>query len=142
MTSAPPVAHPGIEAKIGAKKTDTKKASPVTMAVIPVLPPSVVKWWSGLYNLHGSGKHTRNTSSTFNIGSDGAGSHQSTNADTERIDTVGHSRVFKVQGDLVAQASETRHRVESTGCIQDINIEECHQGVPDVAIGIVVLEMP
>jgi hypothetical protein len=40
MTRAPPVAHEGMEAKIGAKKTETKKANPVTQAVIPVLPPS------------------------------------------------------------------------------------------------------
>jgi hypothetical protein len=40
MTRAPPVAHGGMEAKIGAKKTETKKANPVTQAVIPVLPPS------------------------------------------------------------------------------------------------------
>ena len=40
-TRAPPVAHGGIDAKIGAKKTDTKKRRPVTTAVIPVLPPSI-----------------------------------------------------------------------------------------------------
>lgn len=40
MTSAPPVAHEGIDAKMGAKKTETKNARPVTTAVIPVLPPS------------------------------------------------------------------------------------------------------
>jgi hypothetical protein len=38
--SAPPVAQEGIEAKMGAKNTETKKQSPVTMAVIPVFPPS------------------------------------------------------------------------------------------------------
>ena len=40
MTSAPPVAHEGMDAKMGAKKTETKNARPVTIAVIPVLPPS------------------------------------------------------------------------------------------------------
>jgi len=40
MTSAPPVAHDGMEAKIGAKKTETENIRPTTMAVIPVLPPS------------------------------------------------------------------------------------------------------
>ena len=40
MTRAPPVAHDGIEANIGAKKIETKNIRPVTMAVIPVLPPS------------------------------------------------------------------------------------------------------
>ena len=40
MTSAPPVAHGGIEAKIGAKNTETKNINPVTTAVIPVFPPS------------------------------------------------------------------------------------------------------
>lgn len=40
MTRAPPVAHDGMEAKIGAKKTETKNIKPVTRAVIPVFPPS------------------------------------------------------------------------------------------------------
>lgn len=41
IIKAPPVAHPGIDAKIGAKKMETKNARPTTIAVIPVLPPSV-----------------------------------------------------------------------------------------------------
>ena len=40
MTRAPPVAHDGMEAKIGAKKTEIKNIRPVTIAVMPVLPPS------------------------------------------------------------------------------------------------------
>ena len=40
ITNAPPVAQLGMEAKIGAKNTDTKNASPVVIAVKPVLPPS------------------------------------------------------------------------------------------------------
>ncbi len=42
ITRAPPVAHEGIEAKMGAKKTQMKKARPVTIAVIPVFPPSLI----------------------------------------------------------------------------------------------------
>ena len=34
------MAHDGMEAKIGAKKTETRNIRPVTTAVIPVLPPS------------------------------------------------------------------------------------------------------
>jgi hypothetical protein len=41
MTRAPPVAQGGMDAKIGAKKTEMKKANPTVIAVIPVLPPSV-----------------------------------------------------------------------------------------------------
>jgi len=37
-----PVAQGGIEAKIGAKKMDIKKQSPVTTAVSPVRPPSAI----------------------------------------------------------------------------------------------------
>lgn len=37
-----PVAHGGIEAKMGAKKIEMKKQIPVTIAVIPVLPPSEI----------------------------------------------------------------------------------------------------
>jgi hypothetical protein len=42
MTSVQPVAHGGIEAKIGAKKIQIKKQTPVVMAVRPVLPPSAI----------------------------------------------------------------------------------------------------
>ena len=42
MTSAPPVAHDGMDAKIGAKKMETKNMMPVTIAVIPVRPPSAI----------------------------------------------------------------------------------------------------
>jgi hypothetical protein len=37
---APPVAQGGIDAKMGAKKSDMKKHIPVVIAVSPVLPPS------------------------------------------------------------------------------------------------------
>lgn len=40
--SVHPVAHGGMLAKIGAKKMDTKKHSPVTIAVSPVRPPSAI----------------------------------------------------------------------------------------------------
>ena len=40
--SVQPVAHGGIEAKIGAKKIDIKKQTPVVIAVKPVRPPSVM----------------------------------------------------------------------------------------------------
>lgn len=37
-----PVAHGGIEAKIGAKNMDMRKQTPQVMAVNPVLPPSAI----------------------------------------------------------------------------------------------------
>jgi hypothetical protein len=37
-----PVAHGGIDAKIGAKKIAIKKQTPVVIAVSPVRPPSVI----------------------------------------------------------------------------------------------------
>ena len=42
MTSAPPVAHEGIDAKMGAKNIEMKNAKPVVIAVMPVLPPSEI----------------------------------------------------------------------------------------------------
>ena len=42
MMSVQPVAHGGMEAKIGAKKIEMKKQTPVTIAVSPVLPPSAI----------------------------------------------------------------------------------------------------
>jgi hypothetical protein len=38
--SAPPVAQGGMDAKMGAKKREMKKSTPVVMAVRPVRPPS------------------------------------------------------------------------------------------------------
>jgi hypothetical protein len=37
-----PVAHGGMDAKIGAKKIEIRKQRPVVMAVRPVRPPSVI----------------------------------------------------------------------------------------------------
>ena len=42
MTSVLPVAHGGMDAKIGAKNIETTKQSPVVIAVRPVLPPSAI----------------------------------------------------------------------------------------------------
>jgi glutamate 5-kinase len=42
MISVQPVAQGGMEAKIGAKKIEMKKQTPVVMAVRPVLPPSEI----------------------------------------------------------------------------------------------------
>jgi len=40
IVRAPPVAHEGIDAKMGAKNIETKNMIPVVIAVNPVLPPS------------------------------------------------------------------------------------------------------
>lgn len=40
IVSAPPVAHEGMDAKIGAKNIETKNMIPVVIAVSPVFPPS------------------------------------------------------------------------------------------------------
>jgi hypothetical protein len=42
MTSVQPVAQGGMDAKMGAKKTEMKKQRPVVMAVRPVFPPSLM----------------------------------------------------------------------------------------------------
>lgn len=41
-TNVHPVAQGGIEAKMGAKKSEIKKQIPVVMAVSPVFPPSAI----------------------------------------------------------------------------------------------------
>lgn len=43
IINAPPVAHPGMEAKMGAKKMEMKNMIPTTIAVMPVLPPSDIE---------------------------------------------------------------------------------------------------
>ncbi len=42
MTNVQPVAHGGIDAKIGAKNIEMIKQRPVTIAVRPVFPPSAM----------------------------------------------------------------------------------------------------
>lgn len=42
MTRAPPVAQLGMDAKIGAKKIETKKHNPAVIPVKPVRPPSAI----------------------------------------------------------------------------------------------------
>ena len=42
MISVHPVAHGGIDAKMGAKNIETIKQRPVVIAVNPVLPPSAI----------------------------------------------------------------------------------------------------
>jgi hypothetical protein len=42
ITKVHPVAQGGMEAKMGAKKSEIKKQTPVVIAVKPVLPPSAI----------------------------------------------------------------------------------------------------
>jgi hypothetical protein len=42
MTRVHPVAHGGMDAKIGAKNIEIMKQRPVTIAVKPVFPPSAI----------------------------------------------------------------------------------------------------
>ena len=53
MTRTGPVAHGGIEAKIGAKKMAMKKQRPVNMAVKPVAPPSEIPAPDSIYAVTG-----------------------------------------------------------------------------------------
>jgi hypothetical protein len=43
IVRAPPVAQEGIDANMGAKKTETKNMIPIVIAVNPVFPPSTSK---------------------------------------------------------------------------------------------------
>ena len=51
IVKALPVAQDGIDAKMGEKKTEIKNMTPMTMPVIPVLPPSVVVVISYIYEV-------------------------------------------------------------------------------------------
>ena len=48
-----PVAHEGILAKIGAKKTEIKNATPVTMPAMPVFAPSAIPVDDSMYAVTG-----------------------------------------------------------------------------------------
>lgn len=116
MTRAPPVAHEGIEAKMGAKNTETKNASPVIIAVIPVLPPSDHIMKSTARTPREREKvFTTDTSSALNVSSNGAGPHERTHADGEGVHAICEGGVLKVEGYGVAQASEFGHGVEGPG---------------------------
>ena len=53
ITRAPPVAHDGIDAKMGEKKTEIKNAMPVVIAVRPVFPPSLIPVALSMYTVTG-----------------------------------------------------------------------------------------
>ena len=75
MTSAPPVAHEGMDAKIGEKNIDIKKATPVVIAVKPVFPPSKQDVNRGLWSSVESHRRTTNACSALNECSDGTSPH-------------------------------------------------------------------
>lgn len=62
---------------------------------------------------------TADTSSTLDECGDGTGSQKGADADTEGIYTVSDRRVFEVQRDRIAEASEFSHGVQGTGCIYE-----------------------
>jgi len=53
MMSVEPVAQGGMLANMGAKKTEMKKQTPVTIAVIPVIPPSEIPAPDSIYAVTG-----------------------------------------------------------------------------------------
>lgn len=53
MTNVHPVAHGGIEAKIGAKNREMRKHKPVVIAVRPVFPPSAMPAPDSIYAVTG-----------------------------------------------------------------------------------------
>ena len=117
MTSAPPVAHDGMEAKMGAKNTETKNASPVNIAVIPVLPPSVTSSSQPTHHTirKEGGVLTTDTSGALDVRRNGACPHERTHADGEGVHTVCDSGVLKVECHGIAQTCELGHGVEGPG---------------------------
>ena len=79
MTRALPVAQGGMEANIGAKKMDTKNSRPVTIAVMPVFPPSVSVFERRL--MPHVTLRTCNTCRRFNESRDRTGANKSAHGD-------------------------------------------------------------
>lgn len=96
ITSAPPVAHEGIDAKMGAKKTETKNMKPTTTAVIPVLPPSTKFGFSAISRGDVEIKRTADTGGALNVRSNRANTHEGTHADGERVYAVSDRRTFEI----------------------------------------------
>ena len=113
ITRAPPVAQEGRLAKIGEKNTETKKARPVVIAVIPVFPPST-HWAESTYCAMKERLKRRRTSNTrcaLDESRDGTGSQKRTHRDAERVNAVRDRAALKVHRDRVSQARELGHRV-------------------------------
>lgn len=117
MISAPPVAHPGMEANMGAKKMEMKNMIPITIAVIPVLPPSDIEVSYTCLGINDAwDRRTTDASRTFDESSNWATSYKSSHANTECIDAICSSRPLKVESNRIAQSSKFGHGVQSTVC--------------------------
>ena len=128
MTRAPPVAQGGMDANMGAKKTEMKKRRPVTIAVMPVLPPSG-SWIRTSVYLRRHCIRTGDSGGTLNECCDRTCSYECTHGNRECIDAVCNSRIFEVKSNWVTKASKFNHRVKSTSCIlteRYVNRSSCH----------------
>ena len=106
------MAQEGIEANIGAKKTETKNMNPVVMAVIPVFPPSVHNIESAAENFRKlRTKRTANTGGALDVSSDRTDAHKCAKADTDGINAIGYARALEVHRYGVTEASKFSHGI-------------------------------
>lgn len=122
ITSVQPVAQAGMEAKIGAKKTDMKKASPVMQDVSPVLPPSEMPAPDSTKAV--TGGLPRREPMEMEIAStiwvalaEGEGSWGWV------VGTyVCYGAAFEVLGAFVDGAGKAGHRVQCACCVEDVDV--------------------
>ena len=102
---------------MGAKNTETKNASPVNIAVIPVLPPSGTSLSQPTRHTirKMGGVLTTDTSGAFDVRRNGACPHERAHADREGVHTVRNSGVLKVECHGIAQTCKLGHGVERPG---------------------------
>ena len=126
ITKAPPVAHAGILAKMGAKKMEMKKQTPLAMAVKPVFPPSEIPCSMFKNN---NVLYATTHSGTFDESSNGRSTEEGTNRDGESVNAVGNCAILKVGRLLVHDTSKASHGVKCTSGIHDIAINQSAKGV-------------
>lgn len=75
----------------------------------------------------------RDTGTGFHKRRDGRQSEKRTDRDAHRVDNIRNRRAFKILRLLVDGAAESRHGVERTGRVKDVDVQEGDQGETELA---------
>ena len=129
MTRTDPVAQDGMLLKMGAKKMLTKNQKLVAIAVNPVFPPSAIPLADSVARKTvrlRMGTYEGNTESwlTDERCARRGTEEQSRHGDTSRVDQESHRASLKVTVPGVEQASLLGHGDKSTGCVEQIDVQE------------------
>ena len=132
----------GIEARMGAKKSERKNTKEVMMAVMPVRLEKRNSVSTKLVPRFGICSPSL-SDTTGGLDKDGRGRHaqQGAHRDAERVNQESHRGAFKVARPVVHQVGMTRHTERRAGKVENVNVEERDEGEPDVSIAVIEIDI-